>query len=26
LQTQLNERIHAERPVHLVFQTTAAKD
>jgi hypothetical protein len=26
LQTQLNERIHAERPVHLVFQTAAAKE
>ena len=26
LQTQLNERIHAERPVHLVFQSTAAKE
>ena len=26
LQTQLNERIHAERPVRLSFQATAAKD
>jgi hypothetical protein len=26
LQTQLNERIHAERPVHLVFQSTALKE
>ena len=26
LQTQLNERIHAERPVRLSFQDTAAKD
>jgi hypothetical protein len=26
LQTQLNERIHAERPVRLIFQETAAKD
>jgi len=26
LQTQLNERIHAERPVHLSFQNAAAKD
>jgi hypothetical protein len=26
LQTQLNERIHAERPVHLVFQTAGAKE
>ena len=26
LQTQLNERIHAERPVHLTFQETTAKD
>jgi hypothetical protein len=26
LQTQLNERIHAERPVHLVFQNAAAKE
>ena len=26
LQTQLNERIHAERPVHLTFQETAGKD
>jgi len=26
LQTQLNERIHAERPVHLVFQSVAAKE
>ena len=26
LQTQLNERIHAERPVHLVFQTAAVKE
>jgi uncharacterized protein DUF4230 len=26
LQTQLNERIHAERPVHLVFQSAAAKE
>ena len=26
LQTQLNQRIHAERPVHLVFQNTAAKE
>jgi uncharacterized protein DUF4230 len=26
LQTQLNERIHAERPVHLVFETAAAKE
>ena len=26
LQTQLNERIHAERPVRLSFQETAAKD
>jgi hypothetical protein len=26
LQTQLNQRIHAEHPVHLVFQTAAAKE
>src|SRR5438270_5471894 len=26
LQTQLNERIHAERPVRLTFQDTTAKD
>ncbi|HEY8834762.1 MAG TPA: DUF4230 domain-containing protein [Chthoniobacterales bacterium] len=26
LQTQLNDRIHAERPVHLTFQETTAKD
>jgi hypothetical protein len=26
LQTQLNERIHAERPVHLVFQSAAPKE
>jgi hypothetical protein len=26
LQTQLNERIHAERPVRLIFQETAARD
>ena len=26
LQTQLNDRIHAERPVHLVFQTASAKE
>jgi hypothetical protein len=26
LQTQLNERIHAQRPVHLVFQSAAAKE
>ena len=26
LQTQLNERIHAERPVHLTFQETTPKD
>jgi hypothetical protein len=26
LQTQLNQRIHAERPVHLTFQEMAAKD
>src|SRR2546423_2814773 len=26
LQTQLNERIHAERPVRLTFQETAPKD
>jgi hypothetical protein len=26
LQTQLNERIHAERPVHLLFQSAAAKE
>jgi hypothetical protein len=26
LQTQLNQRIHAERPVHLVFQSAAAKE
>jgi hypothetical protein len=26
LQTQLNQRIHAERPVRLTFQDTAAKD
>jgi hypothetical protein len=26
LQTQLNERIHAERPVRLTFQETPAKD
>jgi Protein of unknown function (DUF4230) len=26
LQTQLNERIHAERPVHLVFQSAAVKE
>ena len=26
LQTQLNERVHAERPVRLIFQETAAKD
>jgi hypothetical protein len=26
LQRQLNERIHAERPVHLVFQSTAIKE
>jgi hypothetical protein len=26
LQTQLNERIHAERPVHLVFQSEAVKE
>jgi hypothetical protein len=26
LQTQLNQRIHAERPVRLTFQETAAKD
>jgi hypothetical protein len=26
LQTQLNERIHAERPVRLVFQTAAATE
>jgi hypothetical protein len=26
LQTQLNERIHAERPVHLVFQSEAMKE
>jgi hypothetical protein len=26
LQTQLNDRIHAERPVRLTFQETAAKD
>ncbi len=26
LQTQLSDRIHAERPVHLTFQTTPAKE
>ncbi len=26
LQTQLNERVHAERPVHLNFQTAATKE
>jgi hypothetical protein len=26
LQTQLNERIHAERPVHLVFQSAPVKE
>lgn len=26
LQTQLNTRIHAERPVHLIFQTATAKE
>ena len=26
LQTQLSQRIHAERPVHLTFQESAAKD
>jgi Protein of unknown function (DUF4230) len=26
LQTQLNERVHAERPVRLTFQDTTAKD
>ena len=26
LQTQLNERIHAERPVHLVFQSPGPKE
>jgi uncharacterized protein DUF4230 len=26
LQTQLNERIHAEKPVHLVFQNAAVKE
>jgi hypothetical protein len=26
LQTQLNERVHAERPVRLIFQETPAKD
>ena len=26
LQTQLNERIHAEKPVHLVFQSAAMKE
>jgi len=26
LQTQLNERVHAQKPVHLTFQDTAAKD
>jgi hypothetical protein len=26
IQTQLNERIHAERPVHLVFLTPAVKE
>jgi hypothetical protein len=26
LQTQLNQRIHAERPVHLVFQNATAKE
>jgi Protein of unknown function (DUF4230) len=26
LQTQLNERVHAERPVRLIFQPTPAKD
>ena len=26
LQTQLNDRIHAQRPVHLSFQDAAAKD
>jgi uncharacterized protein DUF4230 len=26
LQTQLNTRIHAERPVHLTFQTSGAKE
>jgi hypothetical protein len=26
IQTQLNERIHAERPVHVVFQTAAVKE
>jgi hypothetical protein len=26
LQTQLNERIHAERPVHLVFQSGPVKE
>jgi F0F1-type ATP synthase epsilon subunit len=26
LQTQLNERIHAERPVHLVFQSSPVKE
>jgi hypothetical protein len=26
LQTQLNERIHTDRPVHLIFQSTPAKE